>query len=256
MVKEDTPTVPSDPSDPSKVSVAAARLGPLLAGIRDRLRQAVDSAKSLADDEGVPFFLSADNIATAVLHLQDIGLPYDAKRLGAEYQQCRHWAGQQMLALLELGVDQPPDGMTEEEYRDFLTELFGPFPVNTLDDVRTMLAGAAVHLLQHVEELISTVGALFPTDGPTANEGKGGDPGRLTPEAQGILFVQGQIKATGKVPTKTAIAKALEVDRRTLNNWSAFKVAYEKLRSETRRQPARGSKSKDGTLEAWRESGK
>jgi len=94
------------------------------------------------------------------------------------------------------------------------------------------------------------------SDDPADNGGKGDDPGRLTPEARAILFVQEQIKTTGKLPTKTAIATALDVDRRTLNNWSAFKVAYKKLQSENRRQPAKGTKAKDGTLEAWRESGK
>jgi hypothetical protein len=82
------------------------------------------------------------------------------------------------------------------------------------------------------------------------------DPGQLTSEARAILFVQERIKTTGKVPTKTAIAEALDVNRRTLNNWSAFKAAYKQLQSRTRRQPARGSKGKDGTLESWRENGK
>jgi len=104
-----------------------------------------------------------------------------------------------------------------------------------------------------VETWIADVEADLPGGKPAD---KGDDPGRLTPEARAILFVQEQIKATGKVPTKTAIAKILEVDRRTLNNWSAFKVAYKKLQSENRRQPAKGTKAKDGTLEAWRESGK
>jgi len=93
-------------------------------------------------------------------------------------------------------------------------------------------------------------------DGRADNEGKGGDHAQLTPEARAILFVHKLIKTTGKLPTKTTIAKALEVNRRTLNNWSAFKVAYKKLQSETRREPARGTKAEDGTLEAWRESGK
>ena len=88
------------------------------------------------------------------------------------------------------------------------------------------------------------------------DKGKSDDAKQLTPEARAILFVQEQIKSTGRVPTKTAIAKALDVNRRTLNNWSAFKVAYNKLKSETRRQPARGTKAKDGMLEAWRKSGK
>jgi len=93
--------------------------------------------------------------------------------------------------------------------------------------------------------------------GVPLNRGGGdNDPRQLTPEARAILFIQERIKTTGKVPTKTAIAKALEVNRRTLNNWSAFKVAYKKLQSDNRRQPARGTKAKDGTLEAWRESGK
>lgn len=91
-------------------------------------------------------------------------------------------------------------------------------------------------------------------DAPAKDKGNG--PELLTPEARAILFVQEQLKTTGKVPTKTAIAKALDVDRRTLNNWSAFKVAYQRLQSENRRQPPKGTKAKDGTLEAWRESGK
>ena len=91
--------------------------------------------------------------------------------------------------------------------------------------------------------------------GKTGQDGKveGHD---LTPETKAILFVQERLKTTGKLPTKKAIAEVLDVNRRTLYTWTAFKVAYKKLQSETRRQPARGSKAKDGTLEAWRESGK
>jgi hypothetical protein len=80
-------------------------------------------------------------------------------------------------------------------------------------------------------------------------------PPRLTPEAQAILFVQEAIKRTGKLPAKTAIAKELEVDRRTLNNWRAFRVAYAQLK-KNHAPPPGGTKSTDGTLEAWRKSGK
>jgi hypothetical protein len=74
------------------------------------------------------------------------------------------------------------------------------------------------------------------------------------PEARAILFVKDRLKKTGKLPTKTAIAKLLDVDRRTLDNWTAFKVAYSKMKDDLsrRRPPPRGSKSADGNLEAWR----
>jgi hypothetical protein len=94
--------------------------------------------------------------------------------------------------------------------------------------------------------------------GALAAEGKGGAvPNELaTPEARAIMRVQQAIKDTGKLPTKTALAHELGIDRRTLNNWRAFKVAYAQFKAQARRQPARGTKSKDGTMEAWRESGK
>lgn len=78
----------------------------------------------------------------------------------------------------------------------------------------------------------------------------------LTPEMRAILLVNERLKATGRLPTKTQIAKALDVDRRTLNNWRAFRVAYAKLKHDTTRSTPKGTKDKDGTLEAWRESGK
>lgn len=78
----------------------------------------------------------------------------------------------------------------------------------------------------------------------------------LTPEVRAILFVNERLKSTGQLPTKKAIAKALDVDRRTLDNWKPFKVAYAKLKKQYTRIPPKGTKSREGELEAWRESGK
>ncbi len=77
----------------------------------------------------------------------------------------------------------------------------------------------------------------------------------MEPEAQAILFVKRHLKETGKLPSKVAIAKLLEVDRRTLYNWTAFKVAYATMKRELskHRPPPKGSKSKGGNLEAWRD---
>jgi hypothetical protein len=79
---------------------------------------------------------------------------------------------------------------------------------------------------------------------------------QLTPEARAILFIQERIKTTGNLPPKTDIAKALDVDRRTLNNWKAFKVAYKQLKITKQTSLPKGSKDKDGNMEACRESGK
>lgn len=78
----------------------------------------------------------------------------------------------------------------------------------------------------------------------------------LTPEAKAILIIQQTIKATGKLPTKTEVAAQLDVDRRTLHNWKAFKTAYAAMKAKLMRSLPKGIKSKDGDMEAWRESGK
>jgi hypothetical protein len=78
----------------------------------------------------------------------------------------------------------------------------------------------------------------------------------ISKEANAILFVHNTLKSTGRLPTKKAIATHLGVDRRTLQNWKAFKVAYGRLQAQNRRPPPRGCKDRDGNLEAWRESGK
>lgn len=80
----------------------------------------------------------------------------------------------------------------------------------------------------------------------------------LTPEAKAILFIQREVKTKRILPSKTAIAKELGVDRRTLYNWTAFKVAYAKMNAylEKSRPPARGWKTEDGMVDGHRESGK
>ncbi len=73
----------------------------------------------------------------------------------------------------------------------------------------------------------------------------------LPPEARAILFVNDRLKVTGKLPTQTAIAKALDVAPRTLRNWKAFQTAYKAAKArEQRPLPPKGSKSSDGTIEA------
>jgi hypothetical protein len=126
----------------------------------------VNPAKPLADDEGVAFYFLDDDIGTAVLCLQDVRLPHDASRLDAEYWRCKDWLHAQFRVLKELGAAEPPDGLTEAEYRAFLDEKFGPLPTDTLDEVRLMLIGSAVLLLRHVEELIGTVKAMTPRLNP------------------------------------------------------------------------------------------
>ncbi len=86
----------------------------------------------------------------------------------------------------------------------------------------------------------------------------GAKPGaeQLTPETRAILFIQERIKTTGKLPPKKDIAKALHVNRRTLNNWTAFKVAYKQFKQINHTSLPKGSKDKEGMLEAWEENGK
>jgi hypothetical protein len=79
---------------------------------------------------------------------------------------------------------------------------------------------------------------------------------KLTSETRAILFIHERLKTTGKLPPKTDIAKALDVNRRTLDNWTAFKVAYKQLKKTRQRSLPKGSKDKDGNMEARRESGK
>ena len=97
---------------------------------------------------------------------------------------------------------------------------------------------------------------------PEAVENQGGrnalgsSSARLTPEQKAVLFISDEMKTTGKLPTKTAIAEKLDISRRTLGNWRAFKVAYANLKkSLQKRPPPRGSKT-EGKIEAWWESGK
>jgi hypothetical protein len=75
----------------------------------------------------------------------------------------------------------------------------------------------------------------------------------LTPEERAIVFVREHLKRTGNLPPKTLIAEKLGVDRRTLHNWKAFKVAYVQMKSQLGMAPARGTKDRDGNLDAWRE---
>jgi hypothetical protein len=79
-----------------------------------------------------------------------------------------------------------------------------------------------------------------------------GNTEELLPEVRAILFINERVKNTGKLPTKTSIAKILDVSTKTLNNWKAFKTTYAVLKAKQNRTLPKGKKDKDGNLEAWK----
>jgi len=74
-------------------------------------------------------------------------------------------------------------------------------------------------LLPILRLLAEDLSKIIASDDPASAEDA---PPPLTPKVKAIFFVNHELKRTGRLPTKTAIAKGLEVDRRTLNNWTAF----------------------------------
>ena len=151
-------------------SLAATRLGPLLAKIRDQLRESIDflcgrrqtlgpfTAHPPAGNNLPIILLDKADIATAKLYLLNFDLEPDAVRFDAMAKGCRVQSGQQSLGITA-------EGLSEEE-RDRWTELFGPLPDSgNPDDVanrRTMLIGRCSRFLEYVEELIGTVDAMLP----------------------------------------------------------------------------------------------
>ncbi len=160
--------------------------------------------------------------------------------MGVEYgkiQECQRKIGK---IVEQLTGRKPPAGdpMNTRVLIPLLTRKYGLRP----DDVGKL---SYDQLWMYVQDL----------QRPKDQGGGSDDPGQLTPEARAILFIQERIKTTGKLPLKKDIAAALTVTPRAMRNWKAFKVAYAKLKRQYN-APPKGTKSKDGTLEAWRENGK
>jgi hypothetical protein len=182
MAKEDTPaSPPAGRSDPPKVSAAAARLGLLLAKIRDELRQFLDAFRcailgkgninwhgfclevpdpgnggTISFPEETPHVtlsnfaitrfnipVSETDIDTAARCLEDFDLPHDAKRLRDEFRDLEH-------AFCSLGDwIQHSDGVATD--RKFYAQ------------------ACAATLWEHVNQLIGTVKAMSSLP-PTADQ--------------------------------------------------------------------------------------
>lgn len=76
-----------------------------------------------------------------------------------------------------------------------------------------------------------------------------------TRQEKAILALGDILKTSGKLPSKKAIAELLDVDPRTMRNWTAFNAAYSKLKAERQRDIPRGTKV-DGVVEAKAEKRK
>jgi len=139
-------------------SVAAGRLVSLLAKIRDRLHEALDSHRlesEQANRELPSVKVSRVDIDTAVLYLRDFGLEYDALRLHREFRRCVYGCVGEWLTVIANGES--------EEYRDCLAEEYGTFPVQVdpndpmATNRRVMLVGLIAQLSEFVDELFETV---------------------------------------------------------------------------------------------------
>jgi hypothetical protein len=117
----------------------------------------------------------------------------------------------------------------------------------------TLFSNPAVFTEQDMDDFAAELRATLRLIDP----GQASPPqGELSREARAILFVQDHLKTTGRLPTKKQIAEHLDITRRTLGNWRAFKSAYHHLEKQYRKAPPKGFKDADGNLEAWRDSGK
>ena len=136
-------------------SSSAQRLRSLLGKIRDGLRQTVDSLRGAADGVLPGIDVDSDDIDTAAVYLHDMGLRGDALRLRAVFRRYVKRSTDEILAAMA-------DGESKER-RDCLTEACGVFPIETdphhpaVIYRRTILAGQAAILANHVDELIGTL---------------------------------------------------------------------------------------------------
>lgn len=150
-----------------------ARLRTLLHTIRDGLHRSLPDSLQLAGSKLPDVQVNDGDVKAAALYLRDLGLPHDGLRLHGEFARLQNRCMNEWLASTADGESQ--------EYRDRLTELYGPFPSqgnpndSVVVDRRVTIVGLVVQLSEFVDELISTVTEQG------EGEGEGDKPPAATP---------------------------------------------------------------------------
>jgi len=191
-------------------SLTLSRLITLLHTIRDGLHRSLDSLRQAATGSELPNVQVDDaDVKAAALYLRDVGLKYDGLRLDGEFARLRNRCMDEWFASMADGESQ--------EYRDKLTELFGPFPTqgnpndSVVADRRGMVVGWVAQLSELVSELISSVTALSETK-PDATDDNGQPPTTTPSGAQG--GVVGETTSLDKWTRDIAKATAVVVGKK------------------------------------------
>jgi len=207
------------------ISHASTRLKTLLHTIRDDLGRSLDSLRQdLAGSELPHVQVNNRDVKAAALYLRDVGLKHDGLRLHGEFAQLCNRCMDEWFASMADGKSQ--------EYRDELTELFGPFPSqgnpddSIVADRRVAIAGRVAQLLEFLDGLMSTVAAL-PGELPVERKGAGTGadaerPGGVTTESAGkaaepLDAAGGGDGATEEADTPWVPAHTLWKDKFTTN---------------------------------------
>jgi hypothetical protein len=139
----------------------STRLETLLHKIRDGLGRSLDAIRDSAGSELPDVQVNDGDVNAAALYLRDAGLMYDGLRLHGEFARLQNRCMDEWFASMADGESQ--------EYRDKLTDLFGPLPSqgnpedSVVADRRVMIAGLIVQLSEFLDELIASVSALSET---------------------------------------------------------------------------------------------
>lgn len=138
------------------VSPKSTRLTTLLCKLRDSLIETLHSLQQDSSGSKLPDVKAdIDDINVAADYLRDIGFAHDGQRLQDEFSRLRNRCMDEWFAAMADGQSQ--------EYREWLTELFGSFPSqgkpedSLVADRRIAIVGFAAQLLKYVEELIDSV---------------------------------------------------------------------------------------------------